>query len=136
MKRWELWLTVALAVFIFGLASQMPETQAQAQAMKRFEVGQTYVVVWNCIPSGISALADYMIKTAGGPDDSDTLCREEVLTVTAVGSDGLIEVFDQREKDKLDADGSKQKPGMWVANPAMMQAWHRVVHPAERQASR
>lgn len=129
-------LVVVLA--IFGLVHPQPTV---AQSKGRFEVGSTYNFVWTCLPSGVASLVDYMIKTAGGPDDTPTLCREEILTVIAVGSDGLLDVYDQREKDAIDKaaeahPGTKRKPRTWVVNPAVAQSWSRIVPEAERQASR
>src|SRR3990167_259380 len=89
-------LLVMVPAVLFGLR----QTSAQSEA-PLFQVGQTYLFVWECVPEWVPNLVTMQMRVGGLSP-----CFTEALTVTALRADGWLAVADQ------------QNPGSWFVNPA------------------
>ena len=90
----------ALAALVFLLFAVTVPSHTQERAL--FLPGQTYAVVWDCVPVFLAAMAS---QASGQPVDP---CYVEDLTVRAVRKDGWLEV--------TDADSGSG----WMVNPSRL----------------
>lgn len=91
---------LAIILLLIGSAFAVP---GHTQDRALFLPGQTYTVVWDCVPAFFAAMAS---QAAGGaPVDP---CYVERLTVQEVRKDGWITVTDADSGDG------------WYVNPARM----------------